>query len=151
LTSSGRTLIWPVLIDAAWQAPWFGYGWNQVGRAQLATALAHPSANHWFTDSHNLVLDLVLWAGIPLGFLLAALLAWWFVRQVRRCTDPDRWALLLAISAVLLHAMVEYPHSYLYFPAAGRADDGPARRRAASCADARAARREPGLPLAAWS
>ncbi len=115
LTSSGRTLIWPVLIDAAWQAPWFGYGWNQVGRAQLATALAHPSANHWFTDSHNLVLDLVLWAGIPLGFLLAALLAWWFVRQVRRCTDPDRWALLLAISAVLLHAMVEYPHSYLYF------------------------------------
>jgi O-antigen ligase len=115
LTSSGRTLIWPVLIDAARQAPWFGYGWNQVGMAQLATALAHPSADHWYTDSHNLVLDLVLWTGVPLGLLLSALLAFWFVRQVRRCTDPDRWTLLLAISAVLLHAMVEYPHSYLYF------------------------------------
>jgi hypothetical protein len=115
MTSSGRTLIWPVLIDAARQAPWFGYGWNQVGMAQLATALAHPSANHWFTDSHNLVLDLVLWTGAPLGLLLSALLPWWFLRQVRRCNDPDRWALLLAISAVLLHAMVEYPHSYLYF------------------------------------
>lgn len=115
LTSSGRTLIWPVLVDAAQRAPWFGYGWNQVGQAQLATALAHPSANHWFTDSHNLVLDLVLWNGIPLGLLLAALLAWWFMRQVHRCTDPDRWALLLAISAVLLHSMVEYPHNYLYF------------------------------------
>jgi len=115
MTSSGRTLIWPVLIDAARQAPWFGYGWNQVGMAQLATALAHPSADHWYTDSHNLVLDLVLWTGVPLGLLLSALLAFWFVRQVRRCTDPDRWTLLLAISAVLLHAMVEYPHSYLYF------------------------------------
>ena len=115
LTSSGRTLIWPVLIDAARQAPWFGYGWNQVGRAQLATALAHPSAQHWYGDSHNLVLDVVLWAGIPLGLLLSALLAWWLVRQVRRCNDPDRWALLLAIAAVLLHAMVEYPHNYLYF------------------------------------
>ena len=98
-----------------WQAPWFGYGWNKVGRAQLATALAHPSANHWYGDSHNLVLDVVLWAGIPLGLLLSALLAWWLVRQVRRCNDPDRWALLLAIAAVLLHAMVEYPHNYLYF------------------------------------
>ena len=115
LTSSPRLLIWPVLIDAARQAPWFGYGWNQIGAAQLATALLHPSAQHWYTDSHNLVLDLVLWAGIPLGLLLAALLGWWFVRQVRRCTDPDRFALLLAITAVLLHAMVEYPHSYLYF------------------------------------
>lgn len=115
LASSPRLLIWPVLIDSARQAPWFGYGWNQIGAAQLATALSHPSAQHWYTDSHNLVLDLVLWVGIPLGLLLAALLAWWFVRQVRRCTDPDRWALLLAISAVLLHAMVEYPHSYLYF------------------------------------
>lgn len=115
LASSPRLLIWPVLIDAARQAPWFGYGWNQIGAAQLATALSHPSAQHWYTDSHNLVLDLVLWVGIPLGLLLAALLAAWFVRQVRRCTDPDRFALLLAISAVLLHALVEYPHSYLYF------------------------------------
>lgn len=115
LTSSPRLLIWPVLIDAARQAPWFGYGWNQIGAAQLATALAHPGANHWYVYSHNVVLDLVLWAGVPLGLLLSGLLAWWFVRQVRRCTDPDHWALLLAISAVLLHAMVEYPHSYLYF------------------------------------
>lgn len=115
LTSSGRTLIWPVLIDAARQSPWFGYGWNQIGAAQLATALSHPSAQHWYTDSHNLMLDLVLWVGIPLGLLLSVLLAAWFVREVRSCTDPDRWALLLAITAVLLHAMVEYPHSYLYF------------------------------------
>lgn len=115
LASSPRLLIWPVLIDSARQAPWFGYGWNQIGAAQLATALAHPSANHWYVYSHNLVLDLVLWVGMPLGLLLAALLAWWFVRQVRRCTDADRFALLLAITAVLLHALVEYPHAYLYF------------------------------------
>ena len=115
LTSSGRTLIWPVLIDAARQSPWFGYGWNQISQAQLSTALAHPSADHWYVYSHNLVLDLVLWMGAPLGLLLAVLLGWWFVRQVRRCTDPDRWTLLLAVSAVLLHALVEYPHAYLYF------------------------------------
>ena len=115
LTSSGRTLIWPVLIDAVRQAPWFGYGWNQVGLAQQATALAHPSAHHWFTDSHNLFLDLALWNGLPLGLLLSGLLLWWFARQVRTCVDPSRWALLLAVSAVFLHSMVEYPYNYAYF------------------------------------
>ena len=115
LASSPRLLIWPVLIDAARQAPWFGYGWNQIGAAQLATALAHPAAQHWYVYSHNLLLDLALWMGVPLALLLCLLFAAWFVRQLRQCTDPDRWALLLAIAAVLLHALVEYPHAYLYF------------------------------------
>lgn len=115
LTSSGRTLIWPVLLDAAGAAPWSGYGWNQVVLAQQAKALAHPSANYWFGDSHNLFLDLMLWNGLPLGLLLGSLLMLWFARQIRSCTDPDRWTLLLAVGAVFLHSMVEFPYDFAYF------------------------------------
>lgn len=115
LAAGPRTLLWPILVDAVRQAPWFGYGWNQVGLAQQAVALAHPRANYWFTDSHNLFLDLVLWNGLPLGLLFSGLLALWLYRQTRACTDPERWALLLAVSALFLHAMLEYPHDYTYF------------------------------------
>lgn len=115
LTSSGRTLIWPVLLHAVRLAPWFGYGWNQVTLAQQATALAHPSANYWFADSHNLFLDLVLWCGLPIGLLLSGLLILWFFKQIRSCTDSDRWTILLAVGAVLLHSMVEYPYDFAYF------------------------------------
>jgi O-antigen ligase len=115
LSPGPRTLIWSILIDAVRHSPWLGYGWNQIGLAQQATAHAHPGANYWFTDSHNLFLDLILWNGLPLGLLMSGLLVLWVCRQILSCRDPEHWALLLAVSAVLLHAMVEFPYDYSYF------------------------------------
>ncbi len=110
-----RWALWAPLWDAIWQAPWLGYGWMQVALAQQAVALGHPATYRMFQDSHNLILDLVLWMGLPLGGLLAAVVAAWLVLQVRRCRDAQCWALLAAAGAVLVHAMLEYPLDYTYF------------------------------------
>jgi len=110
-----RTLLWPVLVDAIGRAPWFGYGWNQVALAQQAASLEHPSSLYLFTDSHNLFLDLLLWNGVPIGATLGAILLVWAVKRIRACHDADRWALLLALTALFLHSMVEYPYDYAYF------------------------------------
>jgi hypothetical protein len=66
-------------------------------------------------SAHNLLLDLVLWNGIPLGLaVFAGLLLWLRTCQVRSKTEPAR-LLLLAIAILVVHAMFEYPLTYAYF------------------------------------
>jgi len=110
-----RLLHWQTLLDAAWRAPWAGYGWTQVSLAQLAAALDHPASHEWILNSHNLAVDLLIWNGLPLGGALIAVLAWWFVRQLTTCDSVDRWALLLAVAVVFIHAALEFPLDYTYF------------------------------------
>ena len=110
-----RWLHWQTLWDAAWRSPWVGYGWSQVVLAQQAAVLDHRASGEWLLSSHSLLLDLLLWNGIPLGALLAAALVAWFVSRVRACRSVDAWALLAAVGAVFLHAMLEYPLDYAYF------------------------------------
>lgn len=106
---------WQVLLDALRQAPWFGYGWNQVMLAQAASAWKFPATGELLFNSHNLLFDLLLWNGAILGALLIAAIAAWFVLQVRLCRTPDQWLLLLGVSAIFLHALVEFPLNYAYF------------------------------------
>jgi len=113
--SNARLGHWAVLGDAALRAPWLGYGWQQVSIAQQTALFDHPSVHEALTNSHNIVLDLVLWMGLPLGLLVTAGVALWLVRQIRICDDVNRWAVLAAIGAILLHAMLEYPLDYAYF------------------------------------
>ncbi len=111
----GRRIHWATLWDAAWRRPWLGYGWLQVGSAQQAAALDHPASHEWVTYSHNLVLDLMVWNGIPLAVLVCAALAWWATSRCRQCRDLDTWAMLAGGGALLVHAMVEFPLAYAYF------------------------------------
>lgn len=110
-----RLLHWQTLLDAAWRAPWSGYGWAQVSQAQLAAALDHPASHEWLLNSHNVAIDLLIWNGLPLGGVLIAVLVWWFVRQAGTCDSLDRWALLLATAAVFIHGLLEFPLDYTYF------------------------------------
>ncbi len=110
-----RWLHWQTLWDAISRAPWTGYGWQQVGLAQQATALDHPASGEWLEHSHNLLLDLWVWNGVPLGSLIAIGLLVWFCRQLCACRTVGQWALVLGVVAMFLHALLEYPLDYLYF------------------------------------
>jgi hypothetical protein len=116
LTAGGtRTQHWLALSDAALREPWFGYGWSQISAAQMRVAADHPYVGEHITHSHNLVLDLVLWTGIPLGLVLTAMIFLWFTRALRAPQDaPAFWATCGAVG-VLVHALLEYPHTYAYF------------------------------------
>lgn len=110
-----RPLAWAVFLDAAWQRPWFGYGWNQTALAQLTVATAHPSLHNVFSYAHNLFLDLILWCGIPLGLLLSASLLGWFWTRFRAVQSAENAVLLLFLLVVANHAMLELPLYYAYF------------------------------------
>ena len=111
----GRLNIWLALLDSLWASPWVGYGWSQVSRAALVSTQNHYVGEQMLRNSHNVVIDLLVWNGLPLGLLIVAMLVWWFVRQVRECRDAERWLLLVGISVVAIHALLEYPLEYLYF------------------------------------
>jgi O-antigen ligase len=110
-----RSVLWRVVWDAVWLHPWAGYGWNQVAMAQLLVAPGYSSTGALLQSSHNLLLDLWIWIGVPLGSVAAAVLAIWFCRRWAACRDGTTFTLLAAITAVLVHAMFEYPLEQAFF------------------------------------
>lgn len=115
LHAGTRWLHWQTLWDAALRKPWTGYGWSQVVFAQQVAALDHPASHEWLQNSHNLVLDLLLWNGIPLGLVWVGGIVAWFALQIRACRSPEQWTWLAAVGAVFLHSLLEYPLDYTYF------------------------------------
>ena len=109
-----RTVIWAQLWDAIWLRPWLGFGWNQVGVAQVAVAADHP-ASRMVEHSHNILLDLALWNGVPIALVIVSLACLWIARAVRRTRTVEGAAALLMIGLFLAHSMVEFPLDYLYF------------------------------------
>lgn len=106
---------WQTLWDALLQSPWVGYGWLQVPRAQQATVLDHPATFEFLSSSHNQLLDLLVWNGLPIGVLIIAALAWWSWTRLRACSNATGWAMLLALSFLFAHSLVEFPLQYAYF------------------------------------
>ncbi|MDD5334680.1 MAG: Wzy polymerase domain-containing protein [Rhodoferax sp.] len=115
IASELRPLIWSILIDAAWQHPVLGYGWNQVGLAQLTVALNRPPLQLLLAHSHNLFLDLILWCGIPVGLLVSFYLVRWFWLRLRAVSRAEDAVLLLFLLVVGNHALLELPLHYAYF------------------------------------
>ena len=115
LNTSLRTTLWRAMIEAIGDAPWLGWGWNQVVFGHVAVAYQHDAGQRVFQNAHSIVLDLMLWMGIPLAVLVLSLAAYWLMGQVRRCSDGPRWSLLLAVGAIGVHALTEYPLDYTYF------------------------------------
>lgn len=110
-----RLTHWATLLDAISRQPWFGYGYGQVSVAQAAAAADHAATGELIEHSHNIVLDLLAWNGIPLGTALIALFAAWLVRSVARCRTVQSALALAAVIAMLVHGCLEYPLEYSYF------------------------------------
>lgn len=110
-----RLPYWRAMLDAVAQAPWAGYGWLQAANAQVTVALEHPPIGYLFEHAHNVVLDLWLWAGLPVGSAIALLGTLALLAQGRALTDARAlWAWAAALGLVS-HGLVEYPLEYAYF------------------------------------
>lgn len=111
-----RLDLWKMALDATTLSPWFGFGIDRSNEGFFQVFLRHPAlANLYFEQSHNLILDLALWFGWPLGLLLSLALALWFARCLRAVWTIPQLATLGAVFALLTHAMLEFPLRYGYF------------------------------------
>lgn len=115
ITSVGpRKAIYLLMLDAIWNGPIWGYGWNQVSLAQFEFAISNSPAVYT-QYSHNLFLDLLLWNGPILGGLLIFYICFWGIRSAIYCKTAEVWFGLLGVLVVLSHSMTEYPHTYAFF------------------------------------
>jgi O-antigen ligase len=109
-----RFEVWQQLLEAVALRPWWGWGIREVAKAH--NAVAHNYAvSAPFAYSHNLVLDLVLWTGLPLAGVLVIVIGAWLWRRVRAANQLLPWYGLAAALPVAMHSMLEYPFAYAYF------------------------------------
>lgn len=110
-----RPLQWKVLLTAIMAQPWWGYGWQQVGLAQLNGVDAGLVVGEHIEHAHNLLLDLLIWNGIPLGLLLFGILVWIYASRMLACRSATAGWLLIGIGGLGVHALLEFPHEFAYF------------------------------------
>ncbi len=111
-----RLKAWAMFFDALSDAPWFGVGWLQTASAQFSVVERHgPLFDAVYQHAHNLLLELLLWCGYPLGLLLSGLLLFWFADRARRVKSVEAVVGLLMVTVLLIHSLLELPHHYAYF------------------------------------
>ena len=110
-----RFATWPQLASATLDHPWLGWGINQTASAHNATADRYPPTGEAYAFSHNLILDMALWVGLPLAALLTLLTGVWVWRRARATQTPLAWYGLALALPVAVHSMLEYPFAYAYF------------------------------------
>lgn len=109
-----RIPMWNQMLLAISKEPLLGYGWNQVSVAQLSVYLEFPTTE-WTEHSHNIILDFLIWNGVPLGFLIIFFVAWWLYQLSKLAKTIESFIALAMVGAVLVHAMLEYPLEYAFF------------------------------------
>lgn len=110
-----RLTAWELFLDAIWNRPWFGYGWTEVINAQIAVAHKFPSMGGMFGHTHNILLDIFVWLGIPLASLVVIFLVVWFGHVLKNIKNEQDLLLLLLLIVVGVHSMFEYPLQYATF------------------------------------
>ncbi len=118
--SSSRFAIWRDTLTLIHQQPWFGVGFGEFNFAWTLTPLPQrPVA--FFDHTHNLPLQLAVELGLPLAFLVMALLVFGLWRGAKQAwTTPADLGLaqrsaMLMVLMIGLHSLVEYPLWYSYF------------------------------------
>ena len=112
---SARFHIWQILLDAVSRSAWQGYGWLQVGAAELAVAKDHPPVGEMWLHGHNVFLEFLIWCGVPLGLTLIGLVLYWFTTRAAKIRTKEAVAAFLSLCVLGAHALVELPHHYAFF------------------------------------
>ena len=114
LQGNGRAAIWLQTLYAIYESPWLGYGWNQTPAAQAVGAL-HSPGELAFTNAHNIVLDLLLWVGLPLGLLITAGFVYWLSARIKAVQSTQAIYAMAMLLPFLVHSLLEFPFAYTYF------------------------------------
>ena len=118
--SSSRFGIWGNTLAMIRQQPWTGVGWGEFNFAWTLTPFpGRPTA--FFDHTHNLVLQLLVELGLPLGTLILLLLVLAFWQAAARAllatgaSAVGARAAWVMVAMVLVHSLLEYPLWYAYF------------------------------------
>ena len=113
LSNSPRLQIYSQLLWAISESPWVGYGWMQTALAQ-STAAAKVFGGVETDYAHNILIDIVVWFGIPLGTLLTLWLSCALISNWRKSQAHYKIAYVLLVPFGV-HSLLEFPFAYAFF------------------------------------
>jgi O-antigen ligase len=114
VSAGSRLIVWPQLLDAVAQRPWFGWGLREVSQAQNSVLDIYATSEP-FTYAHNLLLDLAVGLGIPVTVLLVLTTTIWVFRRIGAVKTLLPWYCVALVLPVAVHSMLEFPFAYSYF------------------------------------
>lgn len=115
-TSLGvRHIHWQTALHAILMEPLFGYGWNQVSVALAKSVIFFPPTHEFLEHSHNFLLDILIWNGVPLSLMFFIIIFSWVYYFLFLKTDLDDKFVVLVLLCFIVHAMLEFPLEYAYF------------------------------------
>ncbi|MEW6695375.1 MAG: O-antigen ligase family protein [Pseudomonadota bacterium] len=101
-------------LQATLERPWTGWGIYQTPLAQTKSAGGSGLYTQLYPSTHNLLADIFLWLGIPLGLFISFLIGIALIRALQPNTKkPNHLPLHCILITLMLHAMLEYPLYYL--------------------------------------
>lgn len=112
---SERWMAWKMFTKASFEQPVWGFGWGQLAQAHFSVVLDAPFQSGLFTQSHNLLLDLILWNGYPIGLFLILILGWWVCKAATSVQNFKNIHGIFFIIILGTHAMLEFPLQYAFF------------------------------------
>ncbi|MEX5739208.1 Wzy polymerase domain-containing protein [Acinetobacter baumannii] len=109
-----RIGMWIQILHAIAQQPWLGYGWSQTSVA-VVDSIQYGTVHVWFNSAHNILLDLIIWNGIPISIVIIAYFTCWFLWLNQQAKETISIIAIMMVCTVLIHAMLEFPQRYAYF------------------------------------
>lgn len=109
-----RIGMWIQILHAIAQQPWLGYGWSQTSVA-VVDSIQYGTVHVWFNSAHNILLDIIIWNGIPISIVIIAYFACWFLWLNQQAKETISIIAIMMVCTVLIHAMLEFPQRYAYF------------------------------------
>lgn len=119
LETAGNESTRLILLQQAWQmfteSPLLGVGWGQFGWHNFQLTEAYPGINGYTDNAHNIVFHLLAETGGLGGGLFIIMLLAWFVAQTKTTLSMERWWIIVALTILGIHSLLEYPLWYAYF------------------------------------
>lgn len=117
LVSDGQRLrLWSMVWSAIAERPWLGHGFGAVANAHLRLSPEFGAFDYTIAQhAHNTLFDLWIVLGLPLGTLMAAGVLWMWGRAWWCSVARAQQYVWLMTTAMLVHAMLEYPLHYGFF------------------------------------
>jgi O-antigen ligase len=108
-----RTVLWGNVAELIAQKPRLGWGWGELKFAHFITPYSGTRFCEILDNAHNLPLHLAFTLGLPLALLLCVLvLAATLRSRPWQETEPARQMAWMALAAIGLHSLLEYPLWY---------------------------------------
>lgn len=113
---STRLAVWQMAWTAVQESPWIGHGLGGMVQSHLQLAPQFgPFNDQIMKNAHNAILELWVNYGLVFGSIVAGAFIWTWWRAWKAATTPDRQFIWLMCTAMLVHAMLEYPLHYGFF------------------------------------